>query len=123
MIARLSLENIHFKAYHGYYSAEKKIGGDYTLSVSLWYDIHSAAKNDDLRLAVNYERVFDLCDSVMQKPQKLIETLAADILSSLKREYPSIQKITIYLKKMNPPILGQVESTSIALTYPEEQIG
>ena len=49
----------------------------------------------------------------MDKPSKLIETVAYRIIHNIKNNNPSIIKCLVKVKKINPPIDGDVDYVSV----------
>ena len=117
-MARISLENMRFRAHHGLYEEERIIGNDFILDVSVDTDIHYATvvtEHDVEKVVhtVNYELVYQICRIEMNKPQKLLETVIEEIVFHLKRHFPNMLMVQIKLRKLSPPIGGQVESAAI----------
>ncbi|MBL7815507.1 MAG: dihydroneopterin aldolase [Saprospiraceae bacterium] len=117
-MARISLENMRFRANHGLYEEEQKIGNDFMLDISIDTDIQMAAviqEHDTEKVinTVNYELVYEICRIEMNKPQKLLETVIEEIIYRLKRHFPNIEAIQINLRKLNPPLGGRIAAASI----------
>lgn len=117
-MARISLENVRFRAHHGLYEEERVIGNDFMLDVWIDTNIQMAAVITEHNVekvvnTVNYELVYEICRIEMGKPQKLLETVIEEIIYRLKRHFPNMQMIQIKLRKMTPPIGGQVEFAAI----------
>lgn len=107
----LSLESMHFFAYHGFYDEEAVIGGDFTVDVTVQIEAESAATHDDLQRTLNYETIYNIVKEEMSIPRKLIETLAYAILYRLR----AIQQngaIKVKISKLNPPLPGSIASSS-----------
>jgi dihydroneopterin aldolase len=112
----ISLHNLHFFAYHGLYAEEKKSGAEFEVNVSVAFQ--PGKMITALVETVNYENIFSLVKSEMQKPRELLETLAMDITQAIYLSYPSIKKIEISISKLRVPITGF--SGSIAVRYEKE---
>lgn len=52
----------------------------------------------------------------MRQPSKLIENAAYRIVKALKQRFTEIEKITVTLCKINPPIGGQIENTAVVIS-------
>ncbi|MDD4921532.1 MAG: dihydroneopterin aldolase [Bacteroidales bacterium] len=109
------LSNMQFHAFHGVFEQETKVGNTFLVDLKLGTDMSSACKTDRLEDTINYASVFDEVKLVMQKPCKLLEHLAENICQALKHAFPKIQTIEIKVSKINPPILGQLDSVSVIL--------
>ena len=111
-MTRIGLEGIEFYAYHGYYEAERKIGNKYRMDVMV--TLKDGLKgSDDIDDTVNYEYIFDVCKAEMNRPQKLIETVAFNIVSKLKEEKQNIEKVFIKLMKIGVQLGGKVDQSVI----------
>ena len=113
-MAQLGIEGMQFYAFHGYYEAERKAGGNYTVDVYATIS-DQAGVNDDLEDTLNYESIYAITKNVMEKSSKLIEHLAQRILSQLKTDFPDIKHFKVKVKKHHPPLSGEVDATTIEL--------
>jgi dihydroneopterin aldolase len=74
------------------------------------------AASDNLKDAVNYQRVYEIVKSQMEVKSHLLEHIAGRILDAIYTEMKGIEKITVKVSKMNPPMGGKIGSVSILLT-------
>lgn len=109
----IALEGMEFYAYHGYYAEEQIIGGQYTVDVYLSTNFDIAAEKDELSGTINYETVFAITQRVMQKPSKLIEHVAQQILTQIIALKTDFKHIKVRVSKWNPPFISKVERTYI----------
>lgn len=107
----ISLNHLHFFAYHGLYAEEKKIGTEF--EVSLIVSFPAGNTISDLDNTVNYEKLFHLLKDEMQKPRELLETLVMEVTQSVHQSFPSIKKIEISITKLHPPIRGFTGNVSV----------
>ncbi len=114
-MGKVAIEGMEFYAYHGYYKNERKIGGTYLVDVYMDTNFMKAAKNDKLKGTINYEVVFDICKEVMDKPSKLIEHLAYQILTEVMRSLSPVKQARVRISKIRPPLKGQVVRTFVEL--------
>lgn len=112
-IMKVGLEGMKFYAPHGYYEAEALIGNHFIIDVTVETDFSVASQTDDLTQTVNYETIFQICSEVMAKKVKLLETISEEIIQSLKSQYVDIQKVSVKIKKLNPPFGGDVYAAVI----------
>lgn len=115
MKSKIIIEGMHFKAHHGYYLEERKIGGQYIVDIEMDYDIKPAADKDDLDETVNYEKIYQLCKSEMAISRKLIETVGLNLTEKIQNRFPGIQRLVLTIHKMNPPIDGLVDRASVRI--------
>lgn len=103
---------MRFRAYHGFYEAERILGSDFTV------DIYVEAKtnaDDQLEGTINYETVYQVCRLEMEKPCKLIETVAHGIAERMKFQFLTMQSLRIRVRKYNPPVGGRVASAFVEI--------
>ena len=53
----------------------------------------------------------------MEIPSKLLENVALRVIKRAKTTFPQIQKATISVAKMNPPIGGKVGASRVTISY------
>ena len=104
-----------FYAYHGCFEEEQKIGTHFVVDATLTYDAEAAVADDDVEKSVNYLLVYRTIQRVMDKPQHLIETVADHIVREIKREFPQVQKVTVKLCKLNPPLDGKTKYVAVQM--------
>jgi 7,8-dihydroneopterin aldolase/epimerase/oxygenase len=119
----IALEGMRFFAYHGLYEEERIIGTHFTLDIFIETDIHSADTieehgMDKLINTINYETVYDICKIQMRQEnsEKLLETVLDNIIFALKKQFSTIQEVKVKIRKLNPPMGGQIGSASIETT-------
>ncbi len=109
----LSINNIRVKAFHGWYAAERKLGGMYSISVNVYSSVDENENFEDLDASVNYENVYANVVEIMKLEFKLIESCCKAIHENLQTLKPNaIWEVTIV--KENPP-LKFVGSTSYTI--------
>ena len=114
-MATIALEGVEFFAYHGVYDEEQKIGNKYSIDVVIEADVSEAAQFDRLRDTINYEKVYNIIATVMQKKARLLEHIAYKIIQGIKSEYPHIQSVEVSVSKYNPPVGGVCLRSKITL--------
>jgi len=73
----IRIENLEVYAYHGVFPEENRLGQTFFVSASLYIDAAKAAREDELRLSVNYGEVCQFIKKWMEAHTvKLIETVA-----------------------------------------------
>ncbi|MFV0572451.1 MAG: dihydroneopterin aldolase [Xanthomarina gelatinilytica] len=112
----IKVENIRVFAHHGCLKEETKIGCDYRVDLKIKADLQTSAKTDDLSDTVNYVFLNRIVREEMLKPSKLLETVAKRILNRIFNEDKLVDKATICVSKLNPPIGGDVEMVTIKMT-------
>jgi len=114
-MAWIALENMTFHAYHGVHPEEQQTGCDFIIDIYVQANTTEAAKKDDVSKTINYELVYRICEMEMRTQRKLIETVAAKIISQMKRQFMSMEGLRIKIRKLNPPLGGRVGASSIEI--------
>lgn len=112
---QIHLTSIRLYAYHGCLPEETKIGGHYTVDLTIDTDFSEAAKTDDLSKTVDYCDVFEIVKKEMSIPSKLIEHVGKRIADSLLKTIPRIDAVKVCVTKIAPPMNGDVASVSITI--------
>ena len=112
----IKVENIRVFAYHGCLAEETKIGSDYRVDLEVKADLQTSAKTDKLSDTVDYVFLNRIIREEMNKPSHLLETVAKRILSRIFNEDALVDKATVCVSKLNPPIGGDVEMVTIKMT-------
>ncbi len=112
---KVSVIGIKCYSYHGCLEEEAKIGNEYIIDVELITDFKQSAMEDDLSKTIDYVIVNRIVEEEMAIRSKLIETVGYRILDRLKKESFELQSAKIEIKKINPPINGNVDYVSITV--------
>ncbi|MEI6765718.1 MAG: dihydroneopterin aldolase [Bacteroidota bacterium] len=111
----IAIEGMEFFAYHGCFEEEQIIGGRFITDISFEAGTRGAEEQDTLTGTVNYQKVYEIIAREMTVKSKLIEHLAARIITAVYAAFPGIWNVTVKVSKMNPPIGGKVDKVSITL--------
>jgi dihydroneopterin aldolase len=112
----IKVENIRVFANHGCLKEETAIGSDYRVDLEVKADMEISAISDDLSHTVDYVFLNKVVREEMNTASKLLETVAKRILTRIFDEAKLVQKATVSVSKINPPIGGDVEMVTIKLT-------
>jgi dihydroneopterin aldolase len=115
-MAVIGLEGMRFNGPHGFYPEEEVLGNDFLIDIYIATDTRRAALRDDLGATVNYETVYLMVQSQMKKPAQLIETLADRIIARIEEFYGKLSGIRLVIRKLNPPLSGEVAAAYIEVT-------
>lgn len=110
---RISLEGLEFHAFHGVYPHERTSGNWFEVDVSVETDIMEGAILDDLDRTVNYELLYQFVKEEMEKPSKLLETVAEKIVERVLESLPQVSTVELKIAKINPPIGGKCKKASV----------
>ena len=115
-MGQILLENMEFFAYHGHYAEEQKIGNRFLVTLNIDADLQKPASTDNLEDAIDYSRVYEIVHQEMKVPSRLLEHVACRIVDTLYKNFKGIEKITVKVTKLNPPLGGKTEGVSILLS-------
>ena len=114
-MGKILVEGIRCYAYHGCLKEETKIGGEYSVDVSLIVDLTKPSISDQLDDTADYCKVYDVVKSEMKTPSKLLEHVGQRILNALKKEFTQAERVKVRVTKINPPMNGDVKQVSVVL--------
>lgn len=112
----IQIENMEFYSFHGHFREERIVGNKFLVNLTIETDMNAPAQSDNLRDAVNYQRAYEIVKQQMEIKSYLLENIAGRILDALYSEMKGIQKATIKVSKLNPPIGGKIGSVSVTMT-------
>lgn len=111
----IAIEGMEFFAYHGCFEEEQIIGGRFIVDIFFEAGTRGAEEQDALSGTVNYQKVYEVISKEMTVKSKLIEHLAARIISAVYTAFPGVWNVRVKVCKMNPPIGGKVDKVSVTL--------
>ena len=106
---------MRFYAYHGVMEQERRVGGEYSVSLTVEADLTEAARTDDVADTVNYAALYALVEREMAVPSKLLEHVAARIGRRAMEEFDRITAVTVKVTKLNPPMGADCKGASVEL--------
>ena len=115
MIGKVILEGLEFHAYHGVYAHERSSGNKFELDVIVETEFGDSAFRDDLSGTINYEDVYAVVKTEMEKPSKLLERVGHSIAEKILETFPEAISAQINISKFNPPIGGVCRKASVTL--------
>lgn len=112
----IRLGGMSFYGYHGVSAAEKETGRLFEIDCEIEIDLAQAGHSDMLVDTVDYSRVYEIIrETVEGKAFSLIEKLAEHLADILLEMLP-VYRVTLKVRKMNPPIPGQVKFIEVEIT-------
>jgi dihydroneopterin aldolase len=110
MVNIIRIKNAAFYGYHGVSTEEQNVGGKFEADVDIYTDFSEAAEADDLNKTVDYYEVYSFMNKIiLEQKYYLIEALASEIAEGLLKNFSRINKVSVRLRKNNPPLGGVVD--------------
>ena len=106
---------MEFYAFHGHYREEQIVGNRFIVDLNIETDMTVAAKSDNLKDAVNYQKAYQIVKIQMDRRSYLLENIAGRILDALYAELEGIKKARVKVSKINPPMGGKIGSVSVVM--------
>ncbi len=111
----IRLEEMEFYAFHGCYSEERIVGNKFIVDLTIKINKNQSCYSDNLKHTINYIDVYRLVKEQMQIKSHLLEHVAQRIIDCLYKQIPGIKHVDLTVKKLNPPVGGQVGAVCISL--------
>lgn len=98
-----------FYGFHGVSKAERETGRRFEVDCELELDIASAAQSDRLKDTVNYTKVYDTVERIVQRDRyNLLESVASRIAAELAAHF-RVRRVLVRVRKRIPPIPGNLD--------------
>ena len=107
---------MEFYSFHGHFKEEQIVGNKFIVDLTIETDMQVPQASDNLKDAVDYQRVYRIVKTQMELKSQLLEHIAGRILDALYNEVEGITRATVKVSKMNPPMGGKIGSVSIVLS-------
>lgn len=112
----IRLSGMSFYGYHGVTVAEKETGGLFEVDCELEVDLADASRSDRLADTIDYHQAYNVIrETVEGKAFSLLEGLAGRLAAKMLDTF-GVYRVTLRVRKMNPPIRGYVKFIEVELT-------
>ncbi|MDE6570071.1 MAG: dihydroneopterin aldolase [Alistipes sp.] len=111
----IELDRMEFRALHGCYELERKVGNRFTVDLSVTAELGCVAEEDSVEQAVNYLTVYEVVRAQMQVTQRTVERVATNIIDALYAAFPQIRHVRCRVSKLAPPLGGKVARVSVVV--------
>jgi dihydroneopterin aldolase len=111
----ITLQDVHFHAFHGVMPQEKRVGGDFLLNLRVGYSLSAAMESDRLEDTISYAALFELVAGEMRIPSKLFEHVAGRMAHAIMSAYPAVSSIDLEIVKQNPPMGADCAGASVEI--------
>lgn len=115
----VALNEVRCFALHGFYPEEQLTGTEFLVSVEVTFV--PSGDTEDLERTVNYEILNTIILEEMRNTRKLLESVVRLILDRVISTYPFVQTAKAAIKKMHPPMPGEINHSFVQLAYTSEK--
>jgi len=121
LMGKIFIEEMEFYAFHGHYQEEQIVGNRFLVDLEMEADLSDPADSDNLNDAVNYQQAYQIIKNEMRRTKSnLLENIGKRILDALYAEMEDVEKATIRIRKLNPPMGGPIKSVGIKMSRKKE---
>ncbi len=111
----ITLEEMEFRAFHGCYDLEQRVGNRFAVNLSVTTELGRVATDDDVTQAVSYLTLYEIVESQMKRTQCTIEAVAVNIISNIKDDFPQVVSVKCSVSKLAPPLGGKVARATVVI--------
>ena len=112
----IRIEQMEFYSFHGCFEEERIVGNRFIVDLEMETDMSHACETDQIADTLNYQTAYDLIKEAMKTNSYLLEHIACRILDSLFSKFPELEKASVKVSKMNPPMGGKIKSVSVEIS-------
>ncbi|UKK54248.1 dihydroneopterin aldolase [Prevotella sp. E2-28] len=109
----ICLNDIRLYAFHGVLEQERRVGGEYSVSIRVHYNIYKAMETDNVADTLNYAQLLKIVKREMAVPSNLLEHVAGRIGKTVFHEFPQAEAIDLTVTKLNPPMGADCAGASV----------
>ncbi len=122
----ISLNNLEFYSFHGYYQEENLIGNTFIVDIVVKINDDNSvpehrslsgaegSEMEELESTLNYVTLYQIAKEEMAIPRKLLETVVKSIHDSIHKLNPAIYSIEVSLTKKHVPVEGMIGQAKVS---------
>ena len=95
---KIELSNLQFHSFHGIHEEEIKTGGNFEVDAVVYFEPEIIPVRH-LHETIDYTVLYELIKQRMEKPTRLLETLATEIAQEILSTYLKVQEVSVKNKK------------------------
>lgn len=113
-MTEILLDGIRLYGYHGCTEDEQQVGSWFEIDLAIRADVTpEALERDQIGGTIDYSKALEVVKRDFATPCHLLEHLAYKISVSLLDTFESAQKTDITIRKIAPPMPGNVRSAAV----------
>ncbi len=110
----IKLSQMEFRALHGCYDLEQKVGNRFSVDVEITASAEDIAA-DDIEKVANYLTIYQIIEEQMRVTQRTIEAVAHNIISAIKSQITQVGSVKCEVAKLAPPLGGKIARVSVII--------
>lgn len=111
----IELKGMEFRAAHGCYELEKTVGNHFTVDLCVEAAVDGAAREDDVRLTLNYLELYRTVADEMGRPSDILEHVALRIIRAVRALDGRVERVRVRVAKNAPPLGGKVAQAAVVM--------
>lgn len=111
----ITLSDCEFRAFHGCYDMEQRVGNHFSVDLCIRASLGDAAERDDVTRTVNYLKAYEVLAAQMKITQCTLERVAENIITALYDAFPEIRHISCTVAKIAPPLGGKIGRVAVTI--------
>lgn len=115
---KVGIYDASFFAAHGFYPEEQLTGNRFLVTIEVAFEAGSELTTDNIGHTINYEQLYAIAEEEMKQTRQLLETLAQAMAGRIQQQFLFVQQLTVSIKKLNPPLRGNVAWSGVTLSLP-----
>lgn len=115
------LEGVRLYAYHGVMKQERRVGGWFTVSLRVHYNIYKAMMTDCVNDTISYADLLAVTKREMAQPSQLLEHVAGRIGKAVVSEFQGVEKAEVKILKLNPPMGANCDGAGVEVEIISEK--
>jgi dihydroneopterin aldolase len=108
----IELKGLRFFAEHGMYAEEVKVGNSFEVDLSVECKAPEKVITS-IDQTIDYVEIFSILQEEFSVHRSLLETAAMQIADRVRAKFPGVDKMTITIRKLNPPITNFTGSVNV----------
>ncbi len=119
----IRMTGMSFYAYHGVSAAERETGRMFEVDCELEVDLAEAGHSDELTDTIDYSKVYRIVrETVESEAFSLLEKLAGKLAGKILEAF-SAYRVTLRVRKIDPPLGGHVKHIEVEITRHQSDTG
>jgi dihydroneopterin aldolase len=94
------------------YAEERKVGNQFEIDLAVSYKVPKHIITS-IEQTVNYVEIYRIVEERFSEYKNLLETCAMEICEALHEQFSEIRRVSISIKKINPPITNFTGSVGV----------